>query len=195
MQKKDSKMYGRKSSWGRKSLMEQGEKEKLKISIRLRTYGTNLTFVDKALSFGENNRDLPLSIMRQIQSDASRKFNIQTDRSAWRTKTGIKAWFCEYWNDIKEFVEEEVSQINPDSLKIYEGQGNVIFKNLMLNPDISTNFSERNSESPTKDSLLSEALRVKENIRPIEESDILHYMSMDYLLNDKVTMPTQVCFC
>lgn len=190
--KKDMKMYGRKGGWGRRSLMDQGEKEKLKISLRLRTYGTNLTFVDKALSFGEYNRDLPLSTMRQIQTETCQKFNIPTDRSAWRTKSGIKAWFCEYWNDIKDFVIEEVSKIDLNSLKIETKQE----LSTSLNCDINsspTDYSHHDTESTIEASLIAEEFKNKDKSNQVPESDFLYFMSFDYLLNDKAPISTQEC--
>lgn len=191
MKKKEIRMYGRKGGWGRQSLMDQGEKEKLKISLRLRTYGTNLTFVDKALSFGEHNRDFPLSIMRQIQNEASFKYNIPTDRSAWRTKSGIKAWFCEYWNVIKDFVLEEVSKIDISTLK------NTAKKDKELSTDLNfdsndnlADYSNQDSENSLGSSLLADD---KEKDNQVPETDFFHYLSIDYLLNDKSPFPSNVC--
>lgn len=193
--KKDMKMYGRKGGWGRKSLMDQGEKEKLKISLRLRSYGTNLTFVDKALSFGEHDRDLPLSIMRQIQNEACQKFNIPTDRSAWRTKSGIKAWFCEYWNVIKDLVVEEVSKIDTNSLKNEAKQDKEFDKNLNFTEISSspTDFSQQNSENSFDTSLISPGFPDKEKTNNVHESDFFYFMSIDYLLNDKNPISSHVC--
>lgn len=191
--KKEMKMNGRKGGWGRKSLMDQGEKEKLKISLRLRTYGTNLTFVDKALSFGEHDRDLPLSIMRRIQTEASQKFNIPTDRSAWRTKSGIKAWFCEYWNDIKEFVFEEVSKIDTNSIKSLNNQSKGLSSSFSC--DLNCNQSEylqHKDDDPIETSIITEPFKEKDKNRPVPQSDFFYYMSIDYLLNNKV-VPAPLC--
>mgnify|MGYP001052157797 CR=1 FL=1 len=182
-------MNRHKGIWGRKALMNQGEKERFRISQRLKLYGTNLPYVDQALSFDGKDRDFPLSLMRQIQTNISQKYHMPTDRSAWRTKTGMKAWFCEYWVSIRDYVFQEISNIDlsqyvyeNDKMKnmepakqLYDTHGTSLLPGLNDSDFAKCKINHIDSSPIGKSSTLS-------------QPDTLYFLSIDYLLNEKKPM-------
>ncbi|OHT03613.1 hypothetical protein TRFO_28991 [Tritrichomonas foetus] len=178
------KMYGRKGGWGRTSIMDQGEKEKLKTALRFKIYGTNLPFVDESLSI--SGREFTLAEMRRIQNETCAQFKISTDRSSWRTKSGMKAWFCEYWNVIKDFVRKMVEQMGErgEFLTESDNRKNVKCKSFKKYQKCQNDMSDDNNSvelTITSDDVNSN----DENFQP---TDIFYLMSMDYLLNNKTPL-------
>ncbi|KAH0786909.1 hypothetical protein GPJ56_009155 [Histomonas meleagridis] len=87
---------------------KRGKKEKDIVIERMVLYGEYLPEVMDAF-LSHNLKEA--KFMRHIQKAVCQKFNISTDRAAWRTKAGMKGWFCMHWPSIKEFVRDFVGEL------------------------------------------------------------------------------------
>ncbi|OHT02866.1 hypothetical protein TRFO_06905 [Tritrichomonas foetus] len=84
-------------------MISSGDKERETIKIRLQCYGRNLPEVEQLFSM-ESGSKIKLPTIKNILLHVADKFSIKTDRSAWRTCVGAKAWICANWPSIKDYL-------------------------------------------------------------------------------------------
>ncbi|OHT07626.1 hypothetical protein TRFO_24119 [Tritrichomonas foetus] len=129
-----------------KSQATQGYREQLKIHKRLKIYGKEMSKVNEVIL--RNGHEMTLVELKKIQSKISKKFGIRTDRASWRTKIGLKAWFCENWEKIANEVIfivnnfdniEEIERIRESNLHKFSLYNHNLTNSQYLNEDLMSN--------------------------------------------------------
>ena len=134
--------------------MSGGDREKMLVKERLFLYGKFLPEVIDAFSISKYTQKM--TTIRKIQRITCEKFNLHTDRAAWRTKTGARAWFCMHWVQIKDYVKNIVRDINLDENKRQTSHcSSVITSNSLNSPNSSDSSSTCVSASSSISSISS----------------------------------------